>query len=432
MSSVSQKVHIKLRTRVTCPHCWQHFAPEEILWVSAHAGLLEDPLLGSDHQQRFLPTRFNVNGSAIDARGMVCQEVACPNCHLSIPRAMLEMPPMFISIMGTPSCGKSYFLASMTWQLRQRLPKYFNMTFGDADPTSNKVLNHYEEEQFFNPQNDQIVKLAKTEEQGDLYDTVRYGDQVVTYPRPFLFALRPSGAHPHVARAREVSRVLCLYDNAGESFEPGKDTAVNPVTRHLARSQALMFCFDPTQDPRFRDACQSSSSDPQIVEQPVTARQETVLHEVGDRVRKHTDLQQDQKHPRPLIVIVTKYDAWWPLLGRERLDVPWGKTRSGVCALMMSTIQETSKQVRQLLWRYSPEIVAAAESFAENVLYVPVSATGRGPERDAATGTWGIRPRDINPMWTEVPLLVTLAKWGGGMIAYTNHPPTSDAAASST
>ena len=48
------------------------------------------------------------------------------------------------------------------------------MTFNDADPSSNLILNEYENRQFFNANPDGIVKLDKTEEQGHLYDTVRY------------------------------------------------------------------------------------------------------------------------------------------------------------------------------------------------------------------------------------------------------------------
>ncbi len=421
--SASRDLRIQLRSRVTCPHCWKRFAPEDVLWISTHPSLLDDPLLGSDHQQRFLPTRFNVDGNAIDSRGSVCQELACPHCHLSVPRALLEVAPLFVSIMGTPSCGKSYFLASMTWQLRKRLPQYFAMTFGDADPVSNKIVNHYEEEQFFNPRRDEVVKLAKTEEQGDLYDTVRYGEQVVTYPRPFLFSVHPGRDHPHHDNARKIARILCLYDNAGESFEPGKDTAANPVTRHLAQSQVLMFCFDPTQDPRFRDACRGHSQDPQVLEQPVTSRQETVLHEIADRVRKHTKLKQGERHQRPLIVIVTKYDAWWHLLGEQHLESPWvWGPQQKWCALQMAQIDDVSARLRAVLWQLCPEIVSAAEGFAEQVVYVPVSATGCGPQRDPATGALGVRPRDIKPQWVEVPLLVALARWGGGMIAYKQRP----------
>ena len=198
-------------------------------------------------------------------RGQVCQELACPSCHLRVPRPLFESAPLFASIAGTPSCGKTYFLASMTWRLRHTLPKHFAMTFSDADPVSNLLLNEYENQQFFSSSPDELVKLAKTQEHGDLYDTVMYGEQLVEYPRPFLFSIRPSANHPNYAKSARVSRLLCLYDNAGESFEPGKDDVSAPVTRHLAQSQVVMFCFDPTQDPRLRKECQARTTDPQVV-----------------------------------------------------------------------------------------------------------------------------------------------------------------------
>jgi len=40
-----------------------------------------------------------------------------------------------------------------------------------------------------------------------------------------------------------VSRVICVYDNAGESFQVGKDSEASPATQHLAKSKALMFLF---------------------------------------------------------------------------------------------------------------------------------------------------------------------------------------------
>ncbi len=38
---------------------------------------------------------------------------------------MLEMEPLFVSILGAPASGKSYFLTAMTWQLRRTLPTPF-------------------------------------------------------------------------------------------------------------------------------------------------------------------------------------------------------------------------------------------------------------------------------------------------------------------
>lgn len=417
MSAVSKEIKIRLRTRILCPHCWENFAPEDTLWVSVHPELHNDPRLGGDHNQRFLPTRFNADSNAIDIRGMACQEIACPRCHLTIPRALLELPPVFASIAGTPSCGKSYFLAAMTWMMRQTLPRDFRLSYTDADPKSNEILNKYEEDQFLNSNPDEIVKLLKTEEQGDLYDIVRYGEQVVTYPRPFLFAIRPTQEHPSAADIGRVARLLCLYDNAGESFLPGKDTVINPVTRHLAQSHAILFCFDPTQDPRFRQACQGRTHDYQIDNAPVTARQEIVLHEIVDRVRRHAGLKQSERHRRPLIVVVTKYDAWWPLMGEQRLPNPWKASSNGSLCCFDTTLLETvSKVTGDLLAQVTPELVTAAREFSNSTWFVPVSATGASPEYDDQTNRWGVRPRNMNPMWCEVPMLAALSSVTSGLI----------------
>ncbi|TWT35594.1 hypothetical protein KOR34_04870 [Posidoniimonas corsicana] len=336
---------------------------------------------------------------------------------------------MFVSIAGTPSCGKTYFLASMTWRLRHVFPKHFAMTFSDADPVSNLQLNEYENQQFFNPNPDEVVKLAKTQEHGELYDTVMFGEKLVEYPRPFLFAIRPNAHHPNAGQGGKTSRLLCLYDNAGESYEPGRDDASSPVTRHLAHAQVLMFCFDPTQDPRFRQECRSASQDPQVVGGLETRRQEAVFHELVDRVRRHAGLHQNEKHRRPLVVIVTKYDVWKPMLGECDLPDPWlpvpGSALSG---LDVPRIEGVSDQVRELLWRFTPEMVSAAEAFSDRVTYIPVSATGCSPVVDEDSGQIsGIRPRDINPIWTEVPLLLALAKWGAGMVPYkTGKKPEGD------
>lgn len=427
-----QNVRIALRSRVTCPHCWAGFGPEDALWVAEHPDLQHDPRLDAAGL-RFLPTRFDVDGNAIDPMGSVCKELACPKCHLRVPRPLFEIPPLFLSIAGTPSCGKTYFLASMCWRLRNTLPRHFSMAFTDADPVSNLPLHEYENQQFFNSNPDEIVKLLKTDpKSGDLYNMVMYGEQQVTYPRPFLFAIRPSEKHPNYRDASRISRLLCLYDNAGESFAPGTDTSAAPVTQHLAQAQVLLYCFDPTQDPRLRAECRARTKDPQVVAGLETRRQEAVLHEIVDRVRRHAGLHQNQKHSRPLVVVVTKYDVWWPLLGEERLPEPWVKAgNQDLFALDMALVTATSDRVREMLWRFSPELVSAAESFTDHVLYVPVSATGCAPEsvvENGVTTLVGIRPRDINPMWTEVPLLVALARWGGGMIPYRDKPAAAPGA----
>lgn len=418
-SAVAPQIKYHVRPRVTCPHCWATFATEDALWIAEHEELRGDPQLGPDAHQRFLPSRFDVGGNALDARGMTCQALACPTCHLPVPRVLVDVAPLFLSILGIPSCGKSYFLASMTWRLRQLLPKSFRVTFGDADPTSNIIINDYERQQFFNSDRQTAVKLAKTEEQGYWYDSVKYGDQEVSFPRPFLFSLYPLQGHPAFDKARHVARCLCMYDNAGESFQPGKDTAASPVTRHLVHSQALFFLFDPTQDPRFHAACQGRTTDPQMAAGAKGFRQDIVLHEAANRVRKYSGLKHDERHNRPLIVVVTKYDAWACLLpGIRDLQPVRVVDSSGLCALEWQRVKVVSEQLRELLWQHSPELVSAAEGFAQEVIYVPVSATGCSPVVDRNGAIEGIRPCDIQPSWVEVPMLTVLAKWAKNLIPY--------------
>jgi hypothetical protein len=420
---------VALRAQVVCPNCWHTFPPEDCLWISQHPDLLGDPRLGQDHQIRFLPTRFTVEGDAIDARGFACQSLACPHCHLHIPRALLELQPLFMSILGAPASGKSYFLTAMTWLLRQTLPQRFALTFGDADPASNRSLNEYEERLFLNENQDNLVALDKTALEGDLYNTVLFNGQAVSFPRPFIFSLKPLDDHPNRAAVSKMSRAICLYDNAGEHYLPGQDTASSPVTRHLALSRVLMFLFDPTQDPRFRRAVGDRSNDPQMGDRARTSRQETILLEAADRVRRYTGLGQTARHERPLMIVVTKFDAWSTLLEDERLTSPWVATKHDkLCALDMTQIESISDRVRSLLGRLTPELVAAAEGFASNVIYVPVSSLGRAPEVDAQSGLLGIRPRDLQPTWAEVPFLYAMARWMGGLIPYARSRPTDDGA----
>lgn len=423
MSTSSSVTRLSLQAKVTCPHCWHTYLPEDSYWVSEHPDLLGDAKLGFEHSKRFLPSRFSVEGDAVDEQGHKSTRMACPSCHLEVPRPLYQLKNIFFSILGAPACGKSYLLASLTWGLRQTLPKRFQVSMNDADATSNARLHQYEEMQFLSSDPDKPVALEKTEEQGDLYDVVDMGDHSVTLPRPFMFTLQPTRKHPSFKHSQAFSKVISLYDNAGESFLPGADKSTSPVTRHLAFSQALFFCFDPTQDPRFRKACEGKSDDPQMVprakrlERENNVRQDTILVEAIQRVRRHASLREDQLHKQPLVVVVTKWDSWHKLLPELSHKEPYKKIKNeAVEALDIEKVVHASKRVESLLETLCPEIVATAIGFAEEVFFIPVSATGRGPEVDPETGALGIRPRDIDPWWVEVPLLLGLHRSTRGLI----------------
>lgn len=418
---VEESVAVPLIKRVTCPHCWHIFKPDSVLWVAQHEDLMGDPIL-KEEALRFLPTRFTIEGQALDARGMVCSSIACPACHLVIPRVLLENECTFISIIGSAGSGKSNFLAAMTWELRQRLARHFAIIFSDGDKEANWILNRYEETLFLPEDPDKPVVLDKTRTQGDLYRSLNINGQETQLPKPFLFSLHPGADHPRASLRARLGRIVCLYDNAGEHFNVGQDTSLSPVTRHLSRAKVLLFLFDPTQDPRFRQKCKAlGSTDPQILEPMQTVRQETILSEAAIRFKKHAGLSAYQKCDRPLLVLVAKSDIWGGLIPDEDLisepvltDPPGG---AHLAALDLERIERVSKKLRRMLLELTPETVTIAEDFSDEVFYIPVSALGHSPAKYPDKSGLLIKPSDIQPRWVTIPLLYSYARWATGLIA---------------
>ncbi len=134
--------------------------------------------------------------------------------------------------------------------------------------------------------------------------------------------MQPQDGHPGGDPAR-LARMLCLYDNAGEHFQPGQDTASSPVTRHLARSQAILFLFDPTQDLRFRAVCRGGDAAGASQRAARLSRQETILNEAATRIRRHAGLSQNAKFDRPVIVVLSKLDVWAHLFDDGDEGEPW-------------------------------------------------------------------------------------------------------------
>ena len=69
-------------------------------------------------------------------------------------------------------------------------------------------------------------------------------------------------------------------------------------------------------------------------------------------------------------------------------------------------LKEVSRQTEELLNDIAPEVTATAHDIASDVWFVPVSALGHNPMAE------GVRPCDIKPIWTELPVVFTLAKKG--------------------
>lgn len=413
-------VQRRLLQTVLCPHCWHGFTPDETLWIASHPELRGDPLLSGDEFQRFLPSRFAPSGEAIDERGARCQRLACPRCHLPISPILLEEAVSIYSLVGQQSCGKSHLLAAAAWRMRQSFPTQFGLSFADADPLSNRLINEHEERLFLQNDPQALVHIEKTQLQGSTYDSVLFSPGEPTLlPRPFLFTIAPTRGHPNERNAAEARVVLCAYDNAGEHFLPGADTPTAPGTQHLARSRVILFVYDPTLDPRFREQLRSRPGDAPAKAPAVTGRQDVILGETAQRLRTYRSNAATARIDVPLIVVVSKSDVWGGLLqGHDLVSDPWepSPTGRGPAIFDRQRVDAASDALRALIAKTAPEFVALAEDSFERVIFIGVSALGCAPQLDPASGLLKVRPADVRPRWVEVPFLYSLARWSRTLV----------------
>jgi hypothetical protein len=386
---------------LTCPVCWLKFDVGDVMHLAVHDSLRGDPVLGEDAQQRFLATRFNDRGQALDALGLPCTDIACPHCRRVLPPGFTESVHHIISIVGDQSAGKSYYLSVLLKTLPASLFENFSVVFQDADPAGNAVINEMKRA-LFAAQTPEGARLVKTQLEGSMYERLPRHGRIVALPKPFVFS---------VASAAEPARDRCsliFYDNAGEHFQPGRDSADSPGAQHVASSSGILFLFDPFNNPEFRHQI-SDRDDPQL-EKPALDQQGIILSEMKVRIAKLLRLELSAHVGAPLAVLIGKCDAWLQLLGEQPFRDP---VRHG--ALDQAILRENSDKLRELIKGICPPIVANAESISREVLFFPVSSFGHAPVK-IGPGDYVPDPRRLNPYMVEVPVLWLLSRIAPGLV----------------
>lgn len=388
----------------TCPICWFKFDRGDAMNISVHNSLRGDPMLGEDHMQRFHATRFNDRGQALDAMGIATSDLACPHCRRKLPPGFLDLPHHIFSIVGAPSSGKSYYLSVLVKLLQSTLFQNFGITFRDADPSENVILTQMKT-QLFSSSSAADAFLAKTDLEGALYETLPRQGRKVRLPKPFIFRL----SHPD---APENGFSVVFYDNAGEHFEPTRNSADSPGAQHIAVASGIFFLFDPLHNAEFR-AKIKGINDPQIKSQRQD-QQDVILAESEVRIKSLLGMDSRQRVPTPLAVMVGKCDTWETLLGEPPL-LP--ALDDGMVSL--SNIKANSARVRKLLLETCPAIVANAEALSSNVCYFAISPLGCSPveftDREGSPRI-GPDPKQISPRHVEAPTLWVLSQAAPEMI----------------
>jgi hypothetical protein len=382
----------------TCPVCWFKFDRGDAMNIAVHASLRGDPLLGEDAMQRFHATRFNDRGQALDAMGLAAPDLACPHCRRKLPPGFMDTPHHIFSIVGAPSSGKSYYLSVLTRTLQTSLYQNFGVTFRDADPSENVILTQMRT-QLFSASTPEDAFLAKTELEGMLYETLPRQGRKVRLPKPFVFKVTRSRAH-------DTDFALVFYDNAGEHFEPTRNSADSPGAQHIAVASGIFFLFDPLHNTEFR-ARLKGIRDPQIQSRRLD-QQDVILAETEVRIKNVLGLDSRQTIDTPFAVMVGKSDTWAHLLGEAAL-LPC--VEKG--ALLLENVRLNSARIRELLLELCPAIVANAEAISSNVAYFAISPLGCSPVQFTDSEGHvrvGPDPQSIQPRQVEVPSLWVLSQ----------------------
>lgn len=362
--------------RLTCPVCWLKFNPGDVMHIAVHPSLMGDEVLGRDKMKRFLAKRFNSRGQALDESGTPCLDMACPHCRSKLPPHFLGKRTHILSIIGAPSAGKSYYLASLIHEMGKVLMENnFSLGWKDADPSSNSMLNEVSN-RLFNAATPETAYLMKTDLEGALYSEFYRHGRMVKLPKPFVYDLSSQ-------EDTSINTSLIFYDNAGEHFEPGRNTEDSPGARHVAAADGLFFLFDPVSSPAFRRAI-GEHPDPQLAhDAPMRMEQQNIIMaETATRISTILNLAPGQRISTPLAIIIGKSDLWLDKLDGELSPI----MRDG--HIDQTAVTRNSQLLRGFLMQLHPSLCTTAETLSAHVRYFAASPLGCSPVKffDENTG----------------------------------------------
>ena len=402
-------------SELQCPHCWQKFTPQTLLYISQHPELLGDFRLGENEPTRFLPTRFRSDGSAIDAGGFPSRLLACPHCHREIPRVLTEVPMAYFACVSSPALQSEYhwdprrFLVSMLHSMRLILPQYFALHLTDADPKLNLPLLEYE-------RIDSSEPMAKS----------------LNIPLPFLFAMTPGKEHPYRDQTALVSRVLSFY-------APWTTSQMTRLLASMAVPLTLFWMVTPIAEHLKQDAESIETLGKTLAEihstRSFSCGPIRICIIVPLKSIESTSLASIQKSLGTKYLSAKPHD---PLDKNHGLRLPesssvWKYTdHSSVATLRSTVIDDVSSQTCDMLRSRCPTFNAVVARWFPETMYFPVHELNREEmtrltssltSRNAETSTESLEERtsSITEHMIEIalPILWTMATCLQGVIQRT-------------
>ena len=396
-----------------CPICWLHFEGRHIKHISTHQDLLGDSVLGNSEHRRFVPNKWDSSGIALDDYGVASPDTACPHCHQRLPAGFGEFNQYIFSIIGSPSAGKSYYLAILIKQLKKYLFHNFEISFLDQDPEYNSGINEVINT-LFTAKTPLEGRIRKTDLRGNNYKEIVRNGESTSLPRPYIFNIS-------LTNVENTDSSLIFYDNAGEHFLPTYSGAEDYQILHVAKASTLFFLYDPLVNIDIKSALMHIDSD-QLKLASAPDQQSTILSQMNVKISRALGKPTSQKLEQPLALIVGKFDLWRHLLGEdEQIVNPLSSDR----VLNNKGVEANSQITRGFLNKFAPDIVATAERLSGNIKYFPVSSFGHSPKQHTvydlngkpqvlADGTFqkevAPEPTKIKPVLIEIPTLWALSQ----------------------
>ena len=109
-------------------------------------------------------------------------------------------------------------------------------------------------------------------------------------------------------------------------------------------------------------------------------------------------------------MLIGKSDVWLHLIGEEHLKPPLRPT-----GLDLRIVASNSRLIRDFVQNLCPEIVANAESLAQDVVFFPVSSFGHSPLK-LPDGRIAPDPSKLNPQGVDIPMIWALSRIVPGLI----------------
>ncbi|MGY1582136.1 TRAFAC clade GTPase domain-containing protein [Streptomyces sp. MN13] len=385
--------------RLTCPYCYESFAPREIRFRCntrlSRTGKKCEPSRDQVLDDRMGPRPSHDLGPVFAADGRKptapCPDCEgettyriCPVCHSALPVQFGMVDSRLIAMVGAKASGKTVYMTVLLHEMRHRVGEAFGAhLMGLDDATMRRYSSDYEERLYGANQMFPGTQTAST--------NLNRVDPLV-----FRFGLR----RRTLLGERPQHTVLSFFDTAGEDFSSRESVELN--TRYLTGADGIVLLLDPLQMPGARDSALPGTPLPgtEGLDAPIN-----VLSRITSLLLAPRSGRSAQKIDTPIAVVFSKMDAFWHLLEsgsplrahatpRGRFDV--GDSLS------------VHEEVRRLLkdWDGVP-IDHLLDNHYTRYRYFGVSSLGRNPTPDARVAPTGIQPYRVAD-----PLLWLLSEFG--------------------